>query len=948
MIQNYMTRRVWTILSVLLLLSALFVSCTKERPLSTPEELSYPVTFALRTGLRAMESEDATTGEARDFEKKIESLYVVVFKDSKIHKVFSTASKKPLRLNDDLTKGSFDMGEEGTFSVELLANAPSDLTEKLTIGLDHDAFKKLVTAKPLPMHGEGGFLMTSTEAVSVTTSAGNAADAGTIKLRRLLARIDVLVNVEQLEMTKITIVKAQTKSLLFTGDKAPEDGAKDVSFEPKYPEWFTSKEAKAGLYTYESPVAGETKIRIEASYNGKPWIKEIELYDKDGKPLPVKRNHLYRITITQSESKELKEPFEYRCEVSDWSEGDEIATGDAEIDDCLTVDDYDYVPEIEYRSIYLSGGKVRLLLKRRPKSAADGSKDELVDPHRVKISVKDADKGKVTIDMNTGEVQVKEGTTGTITFDIEEMGSNHQVQEKYKRLKEAKDKTSQYQITLDMTARTFDKDPILDRVAEHNIKSDGSMEASHSIATSTNDKSLLMTWEEAMEIQTKVTDHHLPTLEEWRSIVPSKTCVLFNQSDGGTTPSYFRGRMSTEEESERNPVAVPDGDKTELLTAPVSQWIYYDNVSYALRFIGTKYESAWRYEWVKKSADRYEMHISSIRVPSEMKLTVREVVKDARRLFKESNVTARVFAACGCSYGNIGQSGYYWSATSTKYYGPSYMELGSSWAQITSTQGTSSFAVRLFRGKASNLLQRDQILMGVGKHDLKPDGSWDTSNTAATSPTDNALTVSAAKVEDLMTKKDDYHTPSMAEWRALFSDEGAVKFTEAKGTTAPASLSQRSSVLTSSEVVKVPVSDGAPKELTGVKSQYYYDGTIVYAIRFLDTEYESAWRYEYVAPEGSKAPLLRITAVGAKGNQWTAADVAKRASEIFDSRMATERLFRLSSQSTPAKIEGYWWSADAGTSGKKKVVQITSSGISMTERGGETDLSFLRPFIGKH
>lgn len=470
-------------------------------------------------------------------------------------------------------------------------------------------------------------------------------------------------------------------------------------------------------------------------------------------------------------------------------------------------------------------------------------------------------------------------------------------------------------------ARDFEKDPILDRVAEYNIKSDGSMEASHSFVTSTNDQSLLMTWEEAMEIQSKVTDHHLPTLEEWRSIVPSKTCVFFNQSDGGTTPSYFKGRMSTVEESEHNSVAVPDGDKTELLTAPVSQWIYYDNVSYALRFIGTKYESAWRYEWVKKSADRYEMHVSSIRVPSEMKLTVREVVKDARRLFKESKVTTRVFAACGASFGNIGQSGYYWSATYTELYGTKYMELGSSWAQITSTHGRNSYAVRLFKGKASKLLQRDRILRGVATQDLKPDGSWDTSHTAATSPTDKGLAVSAAKVEELMAKEGDYHTPSMAEWRALFSDEGTVK---------------------------ISVANGSPKELTGVKSQYYYDGTIVYAIRFLDTEYESAWRYEYVAPEGSKAPLLRITAVGAKGNRWTAADVAKRASEVFDSRMATERLFRLSSQSTPAKIEGYWWSADAGNSDRKKVVQITSSGISMTaERGGETDLSFLRPFMGK-
>lgn len=330
----------YTLYALLALLLGL-TACNKENVPATPEEQGLPtVHFSMKQSTRAVDAGNSSKQHALDYEKEITSLVIAVFgkDDQTLKQVVPDGSIRYTDASNRMQGGTFRL-PAGEYTFEFIANADPSILDKLTVGLSLDAFKTLVIAKALPVHDEqAGFVMNSPQPTNKKVETTGTTDLGTITLRRLAARIDVLNNVDDFKMTSIVLKNQATKSFLFEKNPlAVPDGAAAGEASFSHADWFTDDAAVAGIYTYEQPGSNNLELEVTGTYqNGDKTIK-IPLYKKGSTSdrIDIQRNHLYRIYITKNANVTPPAPqdneFTITITVADWEDGDDFTYTDNEL-----------------------------------------------------------------------------------------------------------------------------------------------------------------------------------------------------------------------------------------------------------------------------------------------------------------------------------------------------------------------------------------------------------------------------------------------------------------------------------------------------------------------------------------------------------------------------------------------------------------------------------------
>lgn len=351
-------------------LALALVSC-KDEPAKEPvqQEMKFPVVLSLegnKSGaMRATEKSNSLSASYQN-ERAIENLTVVVFLNN--NSANTPVAVEKVITYDNLTKPTdpyqgefkFDMGMAGTYQLEVIANGYKDDSDKDAFikqfkqGLSYEQFKKIVFERALPDNGKPGFAMLSTEPTKVTTSANETAHAGTIKLRRLACRFDVFNKLtDKLKLTKVTLQNQTDKSYLMTQGTIPANAANEPKEYTENGTWFSPTLVSAGIYSYENPVKGAVKLKLEGEYDGQAWEKTIELRDKNGNYVDTQRNHIYRVHLTKGngttpgggDDPANADKINYVIEVLDWDEDASMVYEDNDVWDAELINPLQYVAE---------------------------------------------------------------------------------------------------------------------------------------------------------------------------------------------------------------------------------------------------------------------------------------------------------------------------------------------------------------------------------------------------------------------------------------------------------------------------------------------------------------------------------------------------------------------------------------------------------------------------
>lgn len=295
-------------------------------------------------------NDDATTQAATDAEKKVTSLLAVTYErqaggEMGLYKVFDVAY--------DNGTCSFDIAKDGNYDMYVVANADETLADAikgLEAGSAVSALEELVVSQA--PDAQNAFVMTTPEAVKVTSYSGQTADCGEVTLRRLSVRIDLINKADGLDVTKVTFVNRAVKSQLFTpnaaiaGSDVFEDKDYTISGSALMGNSSDPKRYESQIYSYENlSKAGESTIPslvIEYTLDGKQYSHEVLFLDKSDAsgmtPLALKRNYLYRVNIGRK-----LEP-EFNIEVVDWTNDETFSVGDvpfqAQMNSALAVSNF--------------------------------------------------------------------------------------------------------------------------------------------------------------------------------------------------------------------------------------------------------------------------------------------------------------------------------------------------------------------------------------------------------------------------------------------------------------------------------------------------------------------------------------------------------------------------------------------------------------------------------
>ncbi len=144
--------------------------------------------------------------------------------------------------------------------------------------------------------------------------------------------------------------------------------------------------------------------------------------------------------------------------------------------------------------------------------------------------------------------------------------------------------------------------------------------------------------------------YHLPSIEEWRSIVPISSAYV-----------QFDATESYDDISETVTV------QGESITMTSDFRTGVKGVSYALRYKDTDMVSAWRYEYISDGNNTH-MKITSRSLKEQTDVTVDDIAKPEFWNANAGNDVIRLFPASGHSdsgsLGSVGTYGFFWSSSS--------------------------------------------------------------------------------------------------------------------------------------------------------------------------------------------------------------------------------------------------------------------------------------------
>ncbi len=667
------------IISLLLVLG--IVSCINERSveiLETPESgkaMSYPVKFRLdgRNGGSTRATRESSATLAADAnEKQINNLVVIAFNSlGKLEKVIKHNDITFDNPSDFHEGGTFDLGVAGNFRLEFVANSTDAFQNSLQLGMSLAAFGAL-TVSDVPSHGDDGFVMTNAEPVNVTTEIGVDKNVGNVTLRRLVARFDVFSNVDGLHIESITLKNQVSSSFIFTDNDIPanSDTEKEFTKSTTDPLWFIDTKAVAGIYSYENPTKGATTLLLKGKYTNSTsnpdWEKEVAFIDSSDNQMPIKRNHLYRVVVSESSEGDLGAGSDvtFNIEVLDWDDAVKFEYSDSEMVKQYT----EYIFTATPSTFTALGGTGSVTAVRNVYDGNDNT-DPLMsttplNPNEFTIASKGSNPEGLTV--NDADKSFKVGshyTANNYVIVATVDGTDHEI----------------------TVQRASCSNP-LSLVAEYNVNPAG--DGFVTTLTPKGDDNGFFNFDDAVanfsNIAINSQQYHLPSQAEWRSIVP-----------GNSNYVHFANTNSHDNISENVSVLGQDITSNSDFRTGVS------GISYALRYKGTVMESAWRYQKVDADGGTNAHMIVTSRNVSGQNKTVDEIAQTDFWSTNNENDIVRYFPASGIKVGTSYYAesyGFFWSSTEANNDEGWIMRFNSEYnlAEMATVDKDNLYSVRLF------------------------------------------------------------------------------------------------------------------------------------------------------------------------------------------------------------------------------------------------------------
>lgn len=308
---------------------------------------------------RMADGESASGGELQtNLEKQVNSLLAVIFtdadplgdtEDNEKDKFFRTVEIDLEGETDPVIEGlSFLVGDEGNYQVIFVANADTDLAGKIN-ALEKDV-STVQTLKDLEVSQspdtKPGMLMTS-GFIRFRSSLVEAVDLGTVYLRRIMSRIDLINMADGVTVTRAVLHNRTVKSLLCNDGTLQVNGdyigdTEEYTIEPALAGNMTNPaKYEAEIYSYEQ-LADNTQGTLQPSVDvyytrsdkGEQLFKhtvslKVPESDADGAalvPIGLKRNNAYLIYI-RTDAGDIR----FTIKVEDWVEGETFTVTDEEL-----------------------------------------------------------------------------------------------------------------------------------------------------------------------------------------------------------------------------------------------------------------------------------------------------------------------------------------------------------------------------------------------------------------------------------------------------------------------------------------------------------------------------------------------------------------------------------------------------------------------------------------
>ena len=553
--------------------------------------------------------------------------------------VFDTQGKfsKTYQIDDyDATDGScsFTLDEAGAYYGYIVANTSkgTELTG-LTAGMSTEAdFYNIVedTDPGTALDASTNFLMLSKRTLFDVNGDADT-DLGTISLTRAVARIDIDVTaIDGLAITEVEIENRYTKSLLVRGSSPATltsatdtktykrgTGTGEINAKNDATGIITDQQWQGVIYGYEN-IDANTVVKITHTLNGVASTTTVNFADVNSGQA-VKRNNIYTVKLIDGAEDPTLNDIQASILVIDWDNSTNILYGKDQLTDHekpdFNVTSTHGVLNSEDAATKLNPGKV---IARKTDTSTE-------------ITLKVTSKGKVAsgvsfVDKN-GNPYDFAGEGGDITetsssfvdgkivqeFTItvpQTLVNNMAVSDFFTfKVHNVFDDTAVASREFNVAIRDVKMNPLW-YVAEFNALNSTSM------GTTLSD-GYYFTWAHAMQyfgaqstsydgyrVANKTlsntetgTTWHLPTLMEFQSIVP-----VNSMANSGTITSIIGDKMDSGSGTYRSStVSSVWGYDDETKSGAVIDASYWKQIEkygeiHAIRFLGTKYCSAWKYK----------------------------------------------------------------------------------------------------------------------------------------------------------------------------------------------------------------------------------------------------------------------------------------------------------------------------------------------------------------
>ena len=356
-------------------LALLATSCANENVLQEVQPGNGTISFTLGGSAKPKTTRATVTGE--DKESHIDNVLAVLFdKEAGFYKTVEANG-----IVDG--KYEFNVERDGSYDIYFVANADADLKEKLqsivpgTKITGTENVLENITATQAP-DVDNQFLMLSTTRASVEKIAvKDTRDLGTISMKRLAARFDIVNRAPGITITGITLKNRALKSAVSSPNTEPTD----IS------DWYDTQryDATTALDSWPedfkcendaNPVAFGKTIYSYENFSGTTGFSsenipviEIEYLDEDGETVrtheimlkdsetgearAVLRNHLYRITLHG------KYDLKFNLEVLDWNDAATFDFKDMPFDTYTTYEQEVKNKELLASRFWVEGGLAR-------------------------------------------------------------------------------------------------------------------------------------------------------------------------------------------------------------------------------------------------------------------------------------------------------------------------------------------------------------------------------------------------------------------------------------------------------------------------------------------------------------------------------------------------------------------------------------------------------------